>query len=135
MKLKEIREAYEVLSGTFSKTSRTLALSGIAIAWFFMPYFKGHRLMLSLSVIAICIFVVMILADLLQNYIMSKKWYNFYIRMKEVHHKDEEYEVKEDEDKNKIGWLLYDAKFYLLIIGYLFLVFCFVAYLMNIKLQ
>lgn len=133
MKLREIREAYEELSGSFSKTARTLALSGIAIAWFFMPYFKEHRLMISLSVMAICTFVVMILADLLQNYILSKKWYNFYITMKDVHRKDEEDEVKEDEDKNKIGWLLYDAKFYLLIIGYLFLVFCFVAYLMKIK--
>ena len=132
MKLREIRDAYEELSGTFSKTARTLAISGIAIAWFFMPYFKGHRLMISLSVIAICAFVVMILADLLQNYILSKKWYNFYITMKDVHHKDEEDEVKEDEGKNKIGWLLYDAKFYLLILGYLFLVVCFIVYLMNI---
>lgn len=127
MKVREIREAYEELSGTFSKTSRTLALSGIAIAWFFMRYFTGHRCMLVLIVLAICAFVIMLLADLLQNYVLSKRWYSYYVTMKEVHHKDEDDDIKEDEKKNCFAWLLYDLKFWLLLSGYLLLAICFVA--------
>ena len=125
MKVREIREAYEELSGTFSKTARTLALSGIAIAWFFMRYFTGHKGMLVFVVLAICAFVLMILADLLQNYILSKIWYRYYKTMKEVYHKGEEDEVKEDEGKNKFAWLLYDVKFWLLLSGYVLLAICF----------
>lgn len=127
MKLREIREAYEELSGTFSKSSRTLALSGIAIAWFFMPYFKGQRLMSSLDILAICAFVFVLLGDLLQNYILSKRWYNYYVLMKDFHHKDEEDDVKEPESDNIIGWLLYDSKFWILLIGYVLLAICFIS--------
>ena len=129
MKLREIREAYEELSGTFSRTSRTLALSGIAIAWFFMRYFTAQRSMLVLVVLALCAFVLMLLADLLQNYILSKIWYRYYKTMKEVHNKNEEDEIKENEGKNKFAWLLYDAKFWLLLIGYVLLAICFLSLL------
>ncbi len=125
MKLKEIREAYEALSGTFSKTSRTLALSGIAIGWFFMQYFKDSKLIIILNIIAICAFVLMVLADLLQNYILSKIWYDYYIEMKDKYHKDEEDDIKENENLNDIGWRLYHCKFWLLLAGYLFLALCF----------
>ena len=131
MKLREIREAYEVLSGTFSKTSRTLALSGIAIAWFFMPYFKGYNKMLVFNVLAICAFVLVLLGDLLQNYILSKKWYSYYTKMKDIHHKDEEDDIKEPEDDNKIGWLLYDCKFWVLLTGYVLLAICFIILLLG----
>ena len=126
MKLKEIREAYEALSGTFSKTSRTLALTGIAIVWLFMPYFNELRLLFIVNLIAACAFVLMIFADLLQNYILSKMWYHYYKRMKETFKKNEDDDLKEDENKNKIGWILYDLKFCLLIIGYVALFICFV---------
>lgn len=129
MKLREIREAYEELSGSFSKTARTLAISGIAIAWLFLPYFKSQKHVLFLIILAICVFVFMLLADILQNYILSKKWYHFYILMKDVHHKDEEDEIKEDEKKNTLGWLLYDSKLWLLIAGYGLLMVCFVLLL------
>lgn len=127
MKLKEIREAYEVLSGTFSNASRTLALSGIAIGWFFMHYFKDHKLIIILNIIAICAFVLMVLADLLQNYILSKRWYDYYIEMKEKYHKDEEEDVKENEKLNDIGWTLYHCKFWLLLAGYILVALCFGA--------
>ena len=84
MKLSEIREAYEVLSGTFSKSSRTLALSGIAIAWFFLPYFKYEKILIIFIIIATISFVLVMTADLLQNYLLSKKWYDYYILMKET---------------------------------------------------
>lgn len=128
MKVREIREAYEELSGSFSRTARTLALSGVAMAWFFMPYFKGHNSIFILNVLAICAFVFMIFADLLQNYILSKTWYSFYKRMRDLR-KDEEDDVKEDENKNNIGWFLYDCKFWLLLSGYLLLAICFISLL------
>lgn len=121
MKISEIRKAYETLSGTFSKTARALALSGIAIAWLFMPYFEKNRNMRCFIILAICVFVIMILCDLLQNYYLSKTWYAYYIRMKEDFGKDENTDVKEDEKKNSFAWLLYDIKFYLLIVGYVLL--------------
>lgn len=129
MKIREIREAYEALSGTYSKSSRTLALSGVAIVWLFMPYFKESKMLMVINLLAACSFVLMIFADLLQNYILSKVWYSYYKRMKEVFKKDEEDDVKEDEKKNKIGWLLYDAKFWLLIVGYSLLIICFFGYI------
>jgi len=127
MKLKEIREAYEVLSGTFSKTSRTLALSGIAIGWFFMQYFQGHNRTIILDILAIIAFVFMILADLLQNFILSIRWYDYYFEMKEKYQKNEEDEVKERESLNNIGWLLYKVKFGLLLMGYVLLATCFIS--------
>lgn len=127
MKLKEIREAYEVLSSTFSKTSRTLALSGIAIGWFFMQYFRDYKLIIILNIFSISAFVFMVLADLLQNYILSMRWYNYYIKMKEKYHKDEEDDVKENEKLNDIGWTLYHCKFWLLLGGYVCLALCFIV--------
>lgn len=131
MKLSEIREAYEVLSGTFSKISRTLALSGIAIGWFFMPYFKGYNSMLALNVLAIFAFVLVLLCDLLQNYILSRIWYAYYLKMKEVHHKDEDDDVKEPEHLNNVGWVLYHSKFWLLLSGYVLLAICFIILLLG----
>jgi len=128
MKVREIREAYEELSSTFSKTSRTLALSGIAIAWFFMRYFTEHRYILILIVLSICAFVIMLLADLLQNYILSKRWYSYYITMKETYHKGEDDDIKEDEQKNSFAWFLYDLKFWILLSGYILLAICFVLF-------
>ncbi len=127
MKLKEIREAYEALSGTFSKTSRTLALSGIAIGWFFMQYFQGRNWIVIIDVIAIIAFVFMILADLLQNYTLSIRWYDYYNEMKEKYHKEEDDEVKENEHLNDWGWTLYKTKFTMLIAGYILLAFCFIS--------
>lgn len=126
MKLSEIRQAYEELSGAFSKTARTLAISGIAIAWLFMPKFEGQKYMFVLTILAIFTFVFMLIADLLQNYFLSKIWYLYYIRMKDLK-KEEDDEIKEPEGNNKIGWFLYNSKLWLLIGGYSLLAICFVS--------
>lgn len=127
MKLKEIREAYEVLSGTFSKTSRTLALSGIAIGWLFIQFFQGHNRIVIIDVTAIIAFVIMILLDLLQNYYLSVTWYEYYNEMKEKYHKGEDDEVKENEHLNDLGWIFYKSKFVMLIVGYSLLAICFIS--------
>lgn len=126
MKVREIREAYEELSSSFSKTARTLAISGIAIAWLFMPKFEGQKCMFVLTILAIFAFVFMLIADLLQNYFLSKIWYLYYIRMKDLK-KEEDDEIKEPEGNNKIGWFLYHSKLWLLIGGYSLLAICFVS--------
>ncbi len=130
MKLNEIRGAYEDLSGTFSKISRTLALSGIAISWFFMQNFQGHNWIVIFDILAIIAFVITLLFDLSQYFILSLKWYNYYCMMKEKYHKEEDEEVKEKEDINDIGWLLYKCKFCALVIGYSLLAVCFIFFVL-----
>ena len=116
MKLSEIRKGYEETSGTFSSRARTLAISGIAIAWLFMSKDKTRELPLSL-IISVCGFVVTILLDLLQNYILSVKWYSYYKQMRAKGMKEDD-EVDEPESKNKCAWILYHVKLGTLIIGY-----------------
>lgn len=73
-------------------------------------------------------YVVMLIADLLQNYFLSKIWYAYYIRMKELK-KEEDDDIKEPEGNNKVGWFLYDCKFWFLLSGYLLLAICFISLL------
>lgn len=121
MKLSEIRKGYEETSGTFSSKARTLALSGIAIAWLFMSKDKTRELPASL-IISVCGFVVTILLDLLQNYILSVKWYSFYKQMRAKGVKEDD-EVDEPESNNKWAWIIYHVKLYTLIIGYIAFVY------------
>lgn len=120
MKLEEIRKGYEETSGTFSSTVRTLAISGTAIAWLFMTKEIVSESSI-LIIIALGLCVLTLIADLLQNYILSIKWYNFYKQMRDKG-KNEDEEVDEPENKNKWGWYLYHAKLGTLIIGYILIV-------------
>ena len=109
MKLKEIRKDYEDLSRTFSSTVRNLAISGIAISWLFMS--KGDiDTLKSMLIVALVFFIITLFADLIQNYMLSITWYKYYILMKEKYGRNEEDEVKEPEEKNQLGWLLYKGK-------------------------
>ncbi|MDO4202666.1 MAG: hypothetical protein Q4D25_11215 [Bacteroidales bacterium] len=120
MKLEEIRKGYEETSGTFSSTLRTLAVSGTAIAWLFITK-KSINEDSILLIVALGLCVLTLIADLLQNYILSIKWYNFYKKKREEG-KNEDCEVDEPESKNKWGWYLYHAKLGTLIIGYILIV-------------
>jgi len=129
MKLKEIREAYEDMSRTFSSTVRTLAISGIAIGWLFIN--KGcQQSIIIILFFALLLFVLTLFADLIQNRSLSLKWYDYYQTMKDVHHKKEEDDISEPEYKNKWGWYLYKVKFWTLLLGYLLI---FVSFIMFIK--
>lgn len=120
MKLEDIRKGYEETSGTFSSTVRTLAISGTAIAWLFMTKKNVNEAsMLLICALGFC--VLTLIADLLQNYILSIKWYNFYKKRREEG-KNEDCEVDESESKNKWGWYLYHAKLATLVIGYILIV-------------
>lgn len=49
--------------------------------------------------------------------------------MKSVHNKSEDDDVKEPESNNKVGWLLYKAKFWLLLLGYILVFVSFTKYI------
>jgi hydrogenase-4 membrane subunit HyfE len=120
MKLEEIRKGYEETSGTFSSTVRTLAISGTAIAWLFMTREKAdNNSALLIGALGLC--VLTLIADLLQNYILSIKWYNFYKKKRNEGMKESE-EVEEPESKNKFGWFFYHTKLCSLLIGYILIV-------------
>ena len=128
MKLKEIRKDYEDLSRTFSSTVRNLAISGIAISWLFMS--KGDiDTLKSMLIVALVFFIITLFADLIQNYMLSITWYNYYILMKEKFGKNEEDEVKEPEEKNQLGWLLYKVKLWTLVLGYILIFVYFIRLL------
>ena len=120
MKLEDIRKSYEDLSRTFSNTVRNLAVSGIAIAWLFMTK-ENTGTMLFVLLAAFTLFIITLFADLIQNYQLSITWYNYYTLMKEKHGKDECDNVKEPENKNKLGWYLYKGKLWTLVLGYIFI--------------
>lgn len=131
MKLKEIREAYEDMSRTFSSTVRTLAISGIAIGWLFID--KGcQRSIIIVLFLAILFFVLTLFADLIQNRSLSLKWYEYYQMMKDVHHKDEKDDIKEPEYKNKWGWRIYRVKFWMLVFGYILIFIGFVMFINDV---
>ena len=128
MKLKEIRKDYEDLSRTFSSTVRNLAISGIAISWLFTS--KGDiDTLKSMLIVALVFFIITLFADLIQNYMLSITWYNYYILMKEKFGKNEEDEVKEPEEKNQLGWLLYKVKLWTLVLGYILIFVYFIRLL------
>ena len=128
MTLEEIRKSYEDISRTFSNTVRNLAISGIAIAWLFMTK-ENNSIMLYVLIAAMFFFIITLFADLIQNYQLSITWYRYYVLMKEKFGKKEEDEVKEPEDNNKWGWLLYKGKLWTLILGYIFIIIYFVSLL------
>ncbi|MBR4644024.1 MAG: hypothetical protein IKO73_02540 [Bacteroidaceae bacterium] len=127
MKLEDIRKGYEETSGTFSSTVRNLAISGIAIAWLFMTKAEPENLPL-LLIGALSLFIITLFADLIQNYHLSITWYDYYTMMKDKFGKEENEDVKEPEEKNKWGWILYKGKLWTLIIGYILIVAFFVFF-------
>lgn len=127
MKLEEIRKSYEDLSRTFSNTVRNLAISGIAIAWLFMTKEDTGTMMFVLMA-AMFFFIITLFADLIQNYQLSITWYNYYTLMKDKHGREESEDVKEPENKNKLGWRLYKSKLWTLVIGYILIVIFFICF-------
>ena len=121
MKLEDIRKGYEETSGTFSSSVRNLAISGIAIAWLFMTKVEPGKLPL-LLIGAISLFIITLFADLIQNYQLSITWYVYYTLMKDKFGKEENENVKEPEEKNRWGWILYKGKFWSLVAGYILIV-------------
>jgi len=120
MKLSEIREAYEELSGLLSKFNRQLAFAGIGIVWLFRTTTVSGTIIEPAMLTPILCFVVSFSFDLLQYFWQSYVWYIYYwyMRGKGVHEDDE---MNEPEWPNLIAWGLFTVKVCALIAAYIHL--------------
>jgi hypothetical protein len=115
MKLKEIREAYEELSGAASKLTRYLALAGAGMIWIFGVH-TGEQTSIPDGLLWPSILLVSSLGiDLFQYLAQSAIWYIYYLyqRKKNV---TEDREVNEPEWPNYFTWGLFFAKIRIFIV-------------------
>jgi hypothetical protein len=117
MKLKEIRESYEELSGTASKLSRQLAFAGIGMIWIFRVS-TGEQTSVPDGLLWPSILLISSLGiDLAQYLIQSATWYIYYIRQRKKGTKEGD-DVNEPEYFNYPTWGLFFAKITVMIIAY-----------------
>lgn len=120
MKLSEIREAYERISGKLSDICRQLSLGGIGIIWIFKITDLDNTFKISDEVVWPLVFlVVTLILDLLQYFIQTIVWHSFYCDKKKKFKEDEE--VNEPESLNIISWCLFYIKCATLIVSYVYL--------------
>lgn len=126
MKLLEIREAYEEISGKLSDISRQLCFVGLAVILIFNKTDKGIYVPteLFMPVLFLC---ASLFFDLLQYIISSLVWYGYYLCHQKKDQKDEDVSVNEPEWLNVIPWLFFIVKIILLIIGSI-LIGCFLFF-------
>lgn len=120
MKLSEIREAYEELSGSLSKFNRQLAFAGIGIIWLFRTSTENGTTIEQAMLTPVLCFVVSFAFDLLQYFWQSYAWYIYYWykRGKGSHEEDE---MNEPEWPNIIAWVFFTIKVCALIAAYIHL--------------
>ena len=120
MRLSQIREAYEELSGKLSDVNRQLAFAGIGIIWIF-KITDDHSPIIPNELLEPVIFLIMSLAlDLCQYLIQTFTWYIYYL-WKHYNNDDEEQIVHEPESFNCIPWLFLLFKVIALITAYIYL--------------
>ena len=118
MKLSEIREAYEELSGSLSKFNRQLAFAGIGIVWLFrVTDSTGNSTLNPKMLTPILCFVISFAFDLLQYLYLSIAWYIYYWCQRDKGTK-EDIEVNEPEYMNIPAWIMWFLKVVALIIAY-----------------
>lgn len=118
MKLSEIRDAYEEISGKLSDINRQLCFAGFAIIWIFNKTDNDISVPTELYLPALLL-CASLFFDLIQYAISTLLWYVYYLYKREKNKKDEDVEVNEPEWLNTISWLLFMAKIISLIIGYI----------------
>lgn len=124
MTLKDIRDAYEALSGTMSSIVRQINFAGIAIAWIFVDK-ENHQV--SQLLINSCLFIVSsIVLDALQYFVGTIIWHFCYCKKHEKSKKDEDIEVNDSEWINGLAWLLFYAKCIITGIGYFYILLFFI---------
>ena len=119
MTLKEVREAYEGISGALSSVIRQINFAGIAIAWIFVD--KDNKVMPPLLLVACLCIVVSIVLDALQYFMGTIIWYNTYRKKHKVGKKDEEITISDGEKKNVLPWICWYSKCIITIVGYCFI--------------
>lgn len=119
MNLKEIREAYEDLSGTLSSVVRQINFAGIALIWIFVENTDKaiDRFLLNSSFFV----VISIVLDALQYFISTIIWHTIYIHKHKKNVQDENSNIRDSEWINIIPWGCLYAKCIATGIGYYFI--------------
>ena len=100
MKLKDAREAYYNFSGTLSNINRQLALSGIAIIWFFVHPEKNQNFNFGTFKWAFIFFSVALFFDLFHYAVATVSWGIYH------HYKEKKVtEVEKFEAPTWINWI------------------------------
>lgn len=120
MKLSEIREAYEELSGKLSEINRQLCFAGFAIIWIFNKSMGDFSVPQELYLPAFFL-CASLFSDLLQYIVSSISWYIYYLRKRSNNNEDEDIQVDEPEKLNIAPWILFFLKIILLVTGYVFI--------------
>lgn len=120
MKLSEIREAYEELSGKLSEINRQLCFAGFAVIWIFNKTENDISIPSELYHPAFY-FILSLSADILQYIYSSLAWYIYYITKRDREKEDSIIEVNEPECLNFPAWLFFFLKIVFLVIGYFLL--------------
>ena len=118
MKLSEIRDAYEEISGKLSDINRQLCSAGVAIIWIFNKTDNDISVPTELYLPALLL-CASLFFDLLQYAISTFVWYGYYLCKREKNNKVENIDVNEPEWLNTISWLIFIIKIISLIIGYI----------------
>jgi hypothetical protein len=120
MKLSEIREAYEELSGSASKLSRQLAFAGIGMIWIFRVS-TGEQTTIPTALLWPAILLISSLGiDIIQYLLQSLTWYIYYHYKKSKGIK-EDISVDEPEFLNYFPWILFFAKISVMSMAYIML--------------
>jgi len=97
MKLEEAREAYYNFSGTLSNINRQLALSGIAIIWFFVQPDKNQNFNFGNFKWAFILFSLALLCDLAHYAVATFSW--------GIYHRYKEKQISDNEDFKAPYWI------------------------------
>lgn len=125
MKLKEIRDDYEELSGKASDLNRKLIYSGIAIVWIFHSNIDSSNVHHNANVIPeelhlpLLLFCTSLGVELLQLLCSTIIWYFYYCCKRQGCSNEDDHEVNEPEWFNVIPWIAWFGKICLTIWAYI----------------
>lgn len=123
MKLKDIREAYEELTGKASELNRKCVFAGIAAIWIFRDTESASSSIPVSFQTPMCWFILSMALDILQYTISGTIWLIYY-RVKKYHSVNADFEeenVREPECLNYITDIMWLLKIASTIIGFCFL--------------
>lgn len=118
MNLKEIRNAYESVSGALSSVVRQVNFAGIAIIWIFV---KDKHDVDPLLLDSSLFIVISMVLDVIQYFLSTVIWHFCYIWKHKKDLEDENIQVKESEWLNIMPWLCLYLKCIVTGIGYCYI--------------
>lgn len=124
MKLSEIRDAYESLSGKLSDIVRQLSFAGIGIIWIFRVSNSENSILISKELYwPLLWLVITLILDALQYLISSLIWYFVYCKYKKDNKNNDDGKVivKEKERWNIASWVFWLLKTITLSIAFVYL--------------